>query len=196
VLAKIDPEYVKQHGSFSPTTTWASRLMDREGTIRRRNWMKTTSCSTRREVRVTWSRAWRGKLKHKINIWTAARPFAGSLNGACRPIPGKLEKGLHYHSPHQRKQGLISLDCSAEDYWTNWKRSWHWKIISSTNPFAFLLNPRTRTPMKMWKHRENTARNMKFILPSGTHRSGCGKDDILAFPREILNISRIQAQEP
>ena len=195
VLAKIDPEYVKQHGIFftndnlSKFALWTVKEQFAEELDE--NYIVLDPAGGSGNL----ISSWRGKLKHKI-ISELQPDLLQIIERRMQADPWQIEKGFTIIPRTSENKGLNFLDCSAEDYLNELKKELTLKNISFDKPIAFLLNPPYKNTDENVKARENTASEYE-IHPSILELTGpdAGKERYLAFLGQILNISRIQAQE-
>jgi len=110
--------------------------------------------------------------------------------------PWHIEKGFTIIPKTSENKGLNFLDCSAEEYLHELKKELQLKNIAFDKPIAFLLNPPYKNTDENVKARESTDSEYE-IDPSILELTGpdAGKERYLAFLGQILNISKVQAQE-
>jgi len=195
VLARMDPEYVKQHGIFFTDDNLSKFAL----------WtVKESFADHLNENYIVLDPAggsgnlissWRGKLKHKI-ISELQPDLLQIIERRMEVDPWHIETGFTVIPRTSENKGLNFLDCSADEYLSELKKELLLKNIAFDKPIAFLLNPPYKNTDENVKARECTASEYK-IHPSILELTGpdAGKERYLAFLGQILNISKIQAQE-
>ena len=195
VLARIDPEYVKQHGIFFTDDNLSKFAL----------WtVKESFADHLNENYIVLDPAggsgnlissWRGKLKHKI-ISELQPDLLQIIERRMEVDPWHIETGFTVIPRTSENKGLNFLDCSADEYLSELKKELLLKNIAFDKPIAFLLNPPYKNTDENVKARESTASEYN-IHPSILELTGpdAGKERYLAFLGQILNISKIQAQE-
>ncbi len=195
VLAKIDPEYVKQHGIFFTNGNLSKFAL----------WMvKESFADNLDEKYIVFDPAggsgnlissWRGKLRHKI-ISELQPDLLRIIERRMQVDPWHIETGFTIIPKTSENKGLNFLDCPAEEYLDRLKKELQLKNIAFDKPIAFLLNPPYKNTDENVKVRESKESDY-VIDPSILELTGAdaGKERYLAFLGQILNISKIQAQE-
>lgn len=195
VLARIDPEYVKQHGIFFTNDNLSKFAL----------WTVKESFSDKFDENYivldpaggsgNLVSSWRGKLKHKI-ISELQPDLLRIIERRMQVDPWHIEKGFTIIPKTSENKGLNFLDCSAEEYLNELKKELQLKNIAFDKPIAFLLNPPYKNTDENVKARESTASEYE-IDQSILELTGpdAGKERYLAFLGQILNISKVQAQE-
>lgn len=195
VLAKIDPEYVKQHGIFFTNDNLSKFAL----------WtVKESFADHLDENYIVLDPAggsgnlvssWRGKLKHKI-ISELQPDLLRIIERRMQVDPWHIEQGFTIIPKTTENVGLNFLDCSADRYLGELKKELKLKNINFDKPIAFLLNPPYKNTDENVSAREKTLSEYE-IDPSILEVTGpdAGKERYLAFLGQILNISKIQAQE-
>jgi hypothetical protein len=195
VLAKIDPEYVKQHGIFFTNDNLSKFAL----------WtVKESFADHLDENYIVLDPAggsgnlissWRGKLKHKI-ISELQPDLLQIIERRMQVDPWHIEKGFTIIPRTSENKGLNFLDCSAEKYLDELKKELKLKNISFDKPIAFLLNPPYKNTDENVNARESTGSEYE-IDQSILDLTGpdAGKERYLAFLGQILNISKLQALE-
>jgi hypothetical protein len=156
VLARIDPEYVKQHGIFFTNDNLSKFAL----------WtVKESFADHLDENYIVLDPAggsgnlissWRGKLRHKI-ISELQPDLLQIIERRMQADPWQIEKGFTIIPRTSENKGLNFLDCSAEEYLNELKKELQLKNISFDKPIAFLLNPPYKNTDENVKARENTA---------------------------------------
>jgi len=196
VLAKIDPEYVKQHGIFFTNNNLSKFAL----------WMvKENFSDSLNENYIVFDPAggsgnlissWKGKLKHKI-ISELQPDLLKIIEKRMQVDPWHIETGFTVVPKTVDSKGLNFIDRSADDYLNELKKA----VKESTNlsidkPIAFLLNPPYKNTDENVSVRVKTESHYE-IHPSIIEITGedAGKERYLAFLGQILNISKKQAEE-
>ena len=195
VLAKIDPEYVRQHGIFftddnlSKFALW--KVKESFADHLDENYIVLDPAGGSGNL----ISSWRGKLKHKI-ISELQPDLLQIIERRMQVDPWHIETGFTVIPRTSENKGLNFLDCSAENYLNELKKELKLKNIAFDKPIAFLLNPPYKNTDENLKVQESKASAYK-IHPSIIELTGpdAGKERYLAFLGQILNISIIQAQE-
>jgi hypothetical protein len=193
VLAKIDPEYVKQHGIFftddnlSKFALWFAKnqIMDSLD----ENYVVFDPAGGSGNL----ISSYRGKLKHKI-ISELQPDLLKIIEKRMKADPWHIEKGFTIVPKTTSNEGLNFLDRSAEDYYAELEKA----VKASTNkdidkPIAFLLNPpykntKENALSRIEKNAEYTINN-EIIEIVGDNAI---IERYLAFLGQIINISKIQ----
>lgn len=189
VMARIDPEYVKQHGIFFTDINLSKYAL----------WFAKNKVSKQLDDRYIWFdpaggsgnliSSWKGKLKHKI-ISELQPDLLKIIERRMRIDPWHIEKGFTIIPKTSENEGLNFLDCDSKEYYNKLVIELNHKNLSIDKPFAFLLNP----PYKNTK--ENEKDRIEKEADYTIHQSIIkitGKEAIkeryLAFLGQILNIS-------
>ncbi|MEI6455359.1 MAG: hypothetical protein WCO93_03645 [bacterium] len=192
VLARIDPEYVKQHGIFFTNANLSRFAL----------WtVKESFADHLDENYIVLDPAggsgnliscWRGKLKHKI-ISELQPDLLQIIERRMQVDPWHIEKGFTIIPRTSGNKGLNFLDCSAEDYLNELKKELQLKNISFDKPIAFLLNPPYKNIREDEKFRKSSDAEykidesiLKLTGPDGS------MERYLAFLAQIINISKLQ----
>lgn len=196
VLAKIDPEYVKQHGIFftdsnlSKFALWYAKYHF-PGNINQDYIVFDPAGGSGNLVS-----SWRGKLKHKI-ISELQPDLLRTIERRMKADPFHIETGFTIVPKTIENKGLNFLDRSAEDYLDELKKA----VKASTNleidkPIAFLLNPPYKNTDEKQEKREEKEAHYE-VHPSIINLTGedAGKERYLAFLGQILNIAHEQEKE-
>lgn len=196
VLAKIDPEYVKQHGIFftdsnlSKFALWFAKYHF-PGNINENYVVFDPAGGSGNLVS-----SWRGKLKHKI-VSELQPDLLRTIERRMKADPFHIETGFTIVPKTIENKGLNFLDRSAADYLAELKKA----VKASTNldidkPIAFLLNPPYKNTDEKQEKREATESHYD-IHPSIIELTGedAGKERYLAFLGQILNIAHEQEKE-
>lgn len=192
VMARIDPEYVKQHGIFFTDINLSKFAL----------WFAKDKIADQLDERYIWFdpaggsgnliSSWRGKLKHKI-ISELQPDLLRIIERRMRIDPWHIETGFTIIPKTSENKGLNFLDCDAKHYFDELDKELRLKNLSIDKPLAFLLNP----PYK------NTKENMQFRIDNEANYEidksimeltgiEANKERYLAFLGQILNISQYQ----
>ena len=140
VMARIDPEYVKQHGIFftdsnlSKFALWYARYHF-PGNINENYIVFDPAGGSGNLVS-----SWRGKLKHKI-VSELQPDLLRTIERRMKVDPYHLESGFTIVPKTSENKGLNFLDHSASDYLAELKKELSLKSVNLDKPLAFLLNP-------------------------------------------------------
>jgi len=196
VLAKIDPEYVKQHGIFFTDDNLSKFAL----------WFaKNQIIDSLDENYVVFDPAggsgnlissYRGKLKHKI-ISELQPDLLKIIEKRMKADPWHIEKGFTIVPKTTSNEGLNFLDRSAEDYYSELEKA----VKASTNkdidnPIAFLLNPPYKNTDENASNREE--KNADYAIhPDILELTGAdaGKERYLAFLGQIMRLCEVQAEK-
>jgi hypothetical protein len=195
VMAKIDPEYVKQHGIFftdsnlSKFALWYAKYHF-PGNINENYIVFDPAGGSGNLVS-----SWRGKLKHKI-VSELQPDLLRTIERRMKVDPFHLETGFTIIPKTSENKGLNFLDRSGADYFNELKNELSLKNIKLDKPIAFLLNPPYKNTDENVKEREKTEAAYE-IHPSIFELTGddAGKERYLAFLGQILNIAKEQEKE-
>ena len=196
VMARIDPEYVKQHGIFftdanlSRFALWFAK-QHFPGNINENYIVFDPAGGSGNLVS-----SWRGKLRHKI-ISELQPDLLKIIDRRMRVDPFHTETGFTIVPKTVENRGLNFLDRSAEDYLLELKRAVKQSFnLAIDKPIAFLLNP----PYKNTDEREQVreAHEAAYdIHPDILDVTGsdAGKERYLAFLGQILLMAKAQVKE-
>ena len=192
VLARIDPEYVKQHGIFftdsnlSKFALWFAKEHF-PGNIHEDYIVFDPAGGSGNLVS-----SWRGKLKHKI-ISELQPDLLRTIERRMKVDPFHIETGFTIVPKTSDNKGLNFLDCTAADYLKELSKELKLKNITLDKPIAFLLNPPYKNTDENQKVRDDTESSYT-IDPSILALTGedAGKERYLAFLGQILNIAKEQ----
>lgn len=195
VMASIDPEYVKQHGIFftdsnlSKFALWFAKYHF-PGNVDENYVVFDPAGGSGNLVS-----SWRGKLKHKI-ISELQPDLLRTIERRMKADPFHIETGFTIVPRTSDNQGLNFLDRNAADYLTAITTELHRKNVTLDKPIAFLLNP----PYKNTDENEDVRidKDSAYVLhPSIIELTGedASKERYLAFLGQILNISKLQAEQ-
>ncbi len=195
VLAKIDPEYVKQHGIFftdsnlSKFALWYAKYHF-PGNINENYIVFDPAGGSGNLVS-----SWRGKLKHKI-VSELQPDLLRTIERRMKVDPFHIETGFTIVPKTSDNKGLNFLDRSGADYLSELKKELKLKSVNLDKPIAFLLNPPYKNTDENVKERESTEAAYE-IHPSIYELTGedAGKERYLAFLGQILNIAKEQEKE-
>jgi hypothetical protein len=195
VMARIDPEYVKQHGIFftdvnlSRFALWFAKRILGEQINDLYIFFDPAGGSG------NLISSWRGKQKHKI-ISELQPDLLRIIERRMRIDPYHIETGFTIIPKTSENKGLNFLDCDAATYVAELEKELKLKNLSLDKPFAFLLNPPYKNTDEHESARESADANYT-IHPSILEITGedAGKERYLAFLGQILNIARTQTQK-
>jgi hypothetical protein len=194
VMARIDPEYVKQHGIFftdinlSKFAVWFAKDKMAEQLDERYIWFDPAGGSG------NLISSWRGKLKHKI-ISELQPDLLRIIERRMRIDPWHIETGFTIIPKTSENKGLNFLDCNAKEYLGQLGKNLKLKNLTIDKPLAFLLNPPYKNTDENEIIRENVDSNYQ-IHDSILNLTGedAGKERYLAFLAQILNIAKYQVE--
>ena len=196
VLAKIDPEYVKQHGIFftdanlSKFALWFAKYHF-PGNINENYIVFDPAAGSGNLVS-----SWRGKLKHKI-VSELQPDLLRTIERRMKADPFHIETGFTIVPKTTDNKGLNFLDRPAAEYLAELKKAVKASVnLSIDKPIAFLLNPPYKNTDEKQEKREETESHYA-IDPSIIEITGedAGKERYLAFLGQILNIAKEQDKE-
>lgn len=195
VMAKIDPEYVKQHGIFFTDSNLSKFAL----------WYaKYHFPSNIDENYIVFDPAggsgnlvssWRGKLKHKI-VSELQPDLLRTIERRMKVDPFHIETGFTIIPKTSENKGLNFLDRSGADYLSELKKELSLKNVKLDKPIAFLLNPPYKNTDENVKEREKT--EAAYEIHSSIYEltgEDAGKERYLAFLGQILNIAKEQEKE-
>lgn len=194
VMARIDPEYVKQHGIFFTDINLSKFAL----------WFAKEKLGTQLDERYIWFdpaggsgnliSSWRGNLKHKI-ISELQPDLLKIIERRMKVDPWHVEKGFTIIPKTSENQGLNFLDCAVSEYLEKLERELRLKNIAIDKPLAFLLNPPYKNTDENEQIRESVDSNYQ-IHESILRLTGsdAGKERYLAFLGQILNMAEHQIQ--
>jgi hypothetical protein len=196
VLAKIDPEYVKQHGIFFTDDNLSKFAL----------WFaKNEVFETIHDNYVVFDPAggsgnlissYKGKLKHKI-ISELQPDLLKIIEKRMRADPWHIETGFTIVPKTVTNEGLNFLDRNGEEYYSELEKA----VLQSTKkgidkPLAFLLNPPYKNTKENVVNREE--KDAEYTINADILEL-TGADAIneryLAFLGQILNICKAQTQK-
>lgn len=194
VLARISPEYVKQHGIFFTNDNLSKFAL----------WYVKEHFPGRiDEDYVVFDPAggsgnlvssWRGKLKHKI-ISELQPDLLRTIERRMRADPWHQDHGFTIVPKTSEGKGLNFLDRPGADYLAELSREVGLKGIRLDKPLAFLLNPPYKNTDE--DEGERTKVEAEYVIdPSILELTGedAGKERYLAFLGQILNIAKEQVR--
>lgn len=195
VMARIDPEYVKQHGIFftdsnlSKFALWYAKYHF-PGNINENYIVFDPAGGSGNLVS-----SWHGKLKHKI-VSELQPDLLRTIERRMKVDPFHIETGFTIIPKTSENKGLNFLDRSGADYLNELKKELNLKNVKLDKPIAFLLNPPYKNTDENVKEREKTESAYE-IHPSIYELTGedAGKERYLAFLGQILNIAKEQEKE-
>ncbi len=195
VLAAIDPAYVKQHGIFftnnnlSRFALWFAKQLLTEDL--NENYIVFDPAGGSGNL----VSSWKGKLKHKI-VSELQPDLLKIIERRMKADPWHVEHGFTIVPRTANNEGLNFLDMDAATYLQKLQTEVQRNNVSIDKPLAFLLNPPYKNTDENVEVREATKAEY------GIHQSileltgeDAGKERYLAFLGQILNISKVQAQQ-
>jgi hypothetical protein len=195
VMARIDPEYVKQHGIFFTNINLSRFAL----------WFAKDKLGDQLNERFIWFdpaggsgnliSSWRGKLKHKI-ISELQPDLLRIIERRMRIDPWHVETGFTIIPKTSENKGLNFLDCDAKEYVDQLLKDLKLKNLTIDKPLAFLLNPPYKNTDENEVVRESAESNYQ-IHKSILKLTGedAGKERYLAFLGQILNIAKYQTEK-
>ena len=195
VMARIDPEYVKQHGIFFTDINLSKFAL----------WFAKEKLGAQLNEQYVWFdpaggsgnliSSWRGKLKHKI-ISELQPDLLRIIERRMRIDPWHIETGFTIIPKTSENKGLNFLDCDASEYLEQLGTELKLKNISIDKPLAFLLNPPYKNTDENEEIRESVESNYQ-IHDTILKLTGedAGKERYLAFLGQILNITKSQVEK-
>ena len=192
VLARMDPEYVKQHGIFftdgnlSKFALWFANHHF-PGNINEEYIVFDPAAGSGNLVS-----SWRGKLKHKI-VSELQPDLLRTIERRMKADPFHIEAGFTIIPKTSENKGLNFLDRSGEEYLNELINELRLRNITLDKPLAFLLNPPYKNTDENQKAREETESH--YNIDSGILAitgEDAGKERYLAFLGQILNIAKTQ----
>ena len=195
VMARIDPEYVAQHGIFFTDINLSKFAL----------WFAKEKLSETLDDQYIWfdpaggsgnlTSSWHGKLKHKI-ISELQPDLLRIIERRMRIDPWHVETGFTIIPKTSENKGLNFLDREASKYVSELEKELKLKNLALDKPFAFLLNPPYKNTDEHESARESTDSNYSIhqsIL--GLTGDDAGKERYLAFLAQILNIAKYQTSQ-
>lgn len=192
VLARIDPEYVKQHGIFftndnlSKFALWY--VKEQFGAALENNFIVFDPAGGSGNL----VSSWRGKLKHKI-ISELQPDLLRIIERRMKADPYHVETGFTIVPKTSDNNGLNFLDKSAASYLHALENELALKHIALDKPLAYLLNPPYKNTDENVKAREDSG--AEYVLhPDILLLTGedAGKERYLAFLGQILLMAHVQ----
>lgn len=194
VMARIDPEYVKQHGIFFTDINLSKFAL----------WFAKNALGEKLDDQYIFLdpaggsgnliSSWKGNLKHKI-ISELQPDLLRIIERRVKIDPWHIEKGFTIIPKTSENKGLNFLDCCAESYLKELEKELRQKNLTIDKPFAFLLNP----PYKNTKENEQTRieKEANYIIDSSiillTGEEAI-KERYLAFLGQIAQLSQLQSE--
>jgi len=192
VLAKIDPEYVRQHGIFFTNDNLSKFAL----------WFVKRSFGAQLEDDyIVFDPAggsgnlvssWKGKLKHKI-ISELQPDLLKIIDRRMKVDPFHVETGFTIVPRTSEGEGLNFLDRDAASYIATLERELAIKHLALDKHIAFLLNPPYKNTDENQTSRDDKEAEYA-IHPSILALTGedAGRERYLGFLAQILNISKLQ----
>lgn len=189
VMARIDSEYVRQHGIFftdinlSKFALWFAKEKMAEQLDEKYIWFDPAGGSG------NLISSWRGKLKHKI-ISELQPDLLRIIERRMRIDPWHVDTGFTIIPKTSENKGLNFLDCNASHYLSELEIELQHKNLTIDKPLAFLLNPPYKNTKENVKVRIDNEANYEIheSIISLTGEEAI-KERYLAFLGQILNIS-------
>ena len=195
VLAKVAPEYVKQHGIFftnnnlSKFALWFAK-QEIEEDLNENYIVFDPAAGSGNLVS-----SWKGKLKHKI-VSELQPDLLKIIERRMKADPWHVEHGFTIVPKTSNNEGLNFLDEDAQTYLSRLQDEVNRNNVVLDKPLAFLLNPPYKNTDENVAARDAT--NSEYAIhPSILELTGddAGKERYLAFLGQILNMSRVQVEE-
>jgi hypothetical protein len=195
VLARLNPEYAKQHGIFftddnlSKFALWfVQQTLDHD--IGENYVVFDPAGGSGNLVS-----SYRGKLKHKI-VSELQPDLLRTIERRMKVDPYHVETGFTIIPKTSENKGLNFLDISAKNYLNELSKTLKEKNLALDKPLAFLLNPPYKNTDENEKNRESTEANYE-IHPDILALTGedAGKERYLAFLAQILLICKEQVKQ-
>ncbi len=194
VMAKLDPEYVKQHGIFftdsnlSRFALWFAKYHFPDNI--NDNYIVFDPAGGSGNL----VSSWRGKLKHKI-ISELQPDLLQTIERRMKVDPWHIETGFTIIPKTTENKGLNFLDKNAAEYLSELQAELQLKNIQLNKPLAFLLNPPYKNTDENQKAREDKEAN--YVIDESILQitgEDAGKERYLAFLGQILNICAEQVR--
>ena len=196
VMARLDPEYIKQHGIFftdsnlSKFALWFAKYHF-PGDIDENYIVFDPAGGSGNLIS-----SWRGKLKHKI-ISELQPDLLRTIERRMKVDPWHIEDGFRFTiiPKTSENKGLNFLDKNASDYLSELQKELQLKNVQLDKPLAFLLNPPYKNTDENVSARVDKEANYtidKSILQ--LTGEDAGKERYLAFLGQILNICEEQVR--
>ena len=195
VLAKVLPEYVKQHGIFFTNNNLSKFALWFAKNILTENLNDNYIVFDPAGGSGNLVSSWRGRLKHKI-ISELQPDLLKIIERRMKADPWHVEHGFTIVPRTANNEGLNFLDMDAATYMQRLQNEIKRNNITLDKPLAFLLNPPYKNTDENVEQREAT--NSEYAIhPSIIELTGedAGKERYLAFLGQILNISKWQAEQ-
>jgi len=195
VLAKVAPEYVKQHGIFftnnnlSKFALWFAK-QEIEEDLNENYIVFDPAAGSGNLVS-----SWRGRLKHKI-VSELQPDLLKIIERRMKADPWHVEHGFTIVPRTANNEGLNFLDVDATTYLNRLQEEVRRNNVQMDKPLAFLLNPPYKNTDENVAARDAT--NSEYAIhPSILQLTGedAGKERYLAFLGQILNMATAQAQQ-
>jgi len=195
VLAKVAPEYVKQHGIFftnnnlSKFALWFAK-QEIEEDLNENYIVFDPAAGSGNLVS-----SWRGRLKHKI-VSELQPDLLKIIERRMKADPWHVEHGFTIVPRTSNNEGLNFLDVDATSYLNRLQEEVRRNNVAMDKPLAFLLNPPYKNTDENVAARDAT--NSEYAIhPSILELTGddAGKERYLAFLGQILNMARAQSEQ-
>ena len=195
VLAKVAPEYVKQHGIFftnnnlSKFALWFAN-QEIEEDLNENYIVFDPAAGSGNLVS-----SWRGQLKHKI-VSELQPDLLKIIERRMKADPWHVAHGFTIVPRTSNNEGLNFLDVDATTYLNRLQEEVRRNNVVMDKPLAFLLNPPYKNTDENVAARDAT--NSEYAIhPSILDLTGddAGKERYLAFLGQILNMARAQAEQ-
>lgn len=195
VLARMDPQYVRQHGIFftnnnlSKFALWFAKQEVKEDL--NENYIVFDPAAGSGNL----VSSWRGKLKHKI-VSELQPDLLKIIERRMKADPWHVEHGFTIVPKTSNNEGLNFLETDARSYLFRLQDEVTRNNVVMDKPLAFLLNPPYKNTDENVVAREATKSEYE-IHPTILELTGedAGKERYLAFLGQILNMAKIQAEQ-
>jgi len=195
VLAKVAPEYVKQHGIFftnnnlSKFALWFAK-QEIEEDLNENYIVFDPAAGSGNLVS-----SWKGRLKHKI-VSELQPDLLKIIERRMKADPWHVEHGFTIVPRTSNNEGLNFLDVDAATYLNRLQQEVRRNNVIMDKPLAFLLNPPYKNTDENVTARDAT--NSEYAIdPSILELTGedAGKERYLAFLGQILNMASAQVEQ-
>jgi len=189
VIAKLQPEYAKQHGIFFTDRNlarYALWFVESHFEVAERYIVFDPAGGSGNLVS-----SWRGKLKHKI-VSELQPDLLRTVERRMKADPYHLETGFTIIPKTSENKGLNFLSLSAEEYLGELTKELERKHMPLDRPVAFLLNPPYKSTDENEEVRHATEAHYN-IDPNILALTGAdaGKERYLAFLGQILRMAQL-----
>jgi len=195
VLARLNPEYAKQHGIFFTDDNLSKfALWFVQKTLNHdigENYVVFDPAGGSGNLIASY----RGKLKHKI-VSELQPDLLRTIERRMKVDPYHVETGFTIIPKTSENKGLNFLNISAREYLGELNKTLKEKNLALDKPLAFLLNPPYKNTDENQKKRQHTHADYE-INPDILALTGedAGKERYLAFLAQILLICQEQVKQ-